>query len=258
MQDIIDSHVHITKDGKWMSNNKDSSLQRLLYEMNLSSVKKAILIAIDGQISNDFILKIYSENKNIFIPFCSVNPSTNSFKSFAHKIRKRNFFGIKIHPRLHNFRLKDKHVIKFFKELETNLELIILLDCWFSEDDDRLLIKELNNFIDFFRELKIILAHAGGFYYDSIIPLAVKDNIFIDLSYTPTILKNYREDLFNDFFLKLKRVNSSKLLFGSDFPEVPIKESIDLLELSLNKNGFSNRDQEKIFSKNIEILLDDL
>jgi len=255
---IIDSHVHVTINGKWMDTNKDSSLTKLLSEMKIASVNKAILIAIEGMIPNDYIYKIYSENKKIFYPICSVNPLSTSFKDFMEIVENGNFIGVKIHPRLHNYSLVDEKVVKFFKKVESIPNFFVLLDCWFSEYDDYSQIEETIKFINSFSNLKLILAHAGGFHYDSIVPLSVKANIFIDLSYTPITLKKFNQEKFNDFFLELRKVNTSKLIFGSDFPEVSIKRSVDILVQSFDKYGFSKEDQEKIFSKNIEMLLDNL
>lgn len=256
MQKIIDSHVHITANGRWMDTNKDSSLQRLLNEMEFVSVKKAILIAIDGLISNDYILKICAEYNKIFLPFCSVDPASTSFKDFTDLVKDSSFIGVKIHPRLQQFSLEDEQVIRFFQKLEKIPNFLVLLDCWFSSDDDFNQIEQTLNFINLFDQLRIILAHAGGFHYNKFIHLATKDNIFLDLSYTPSILNKYDKKGFGDFFSKLKEIDTSKLIFGSDFPEISIKESFDLLSQALNNYGFSKEEQEEIFSKNIEKLID--
>lgn len=252
MIEIIDSHVHITENGKWMNTIKDSSLGRLFDEMKVASVQKVVLIAIDGIVSNDFISKIYSENPEIFIPFCSVNPAITKFNDFLDIKKKGNFIGMKIHPRLQQFSLKDKIVNDFFELVEEIPNFLVMLDCWFSDDDPIELVKEFIDFISSFNKVKFILAHSGGFHYDSIIPLASKSNVFLDLSYTPIILKKYRNDLFNDFFKRLKRIDSSKLLFGSDFPEFSIKESLDFLQGTLKEHCFSKTDKVKIFSRNIK------
>ena len=255
MENLIDSHVHITDNGKWMKTTKDASLQRLIKEMKLASVRKAILIAVDGLIPNEFIYKMYQENKDLFVPFCSINPITTSITNFQEIIKKGEFIGIKIHPRLQNFSLKDRRVIDFFKNVESIPNFLLLLDCWFSEKDPYNIIEETINFVNSFKKLKIILAHAGGFYFDSIMPLLIKNNILIDLSYTPLILKKYNEAKYNEFFAILKKSNLNKVLFGSDFPEFSIKECVDFFKTTFNNFNFSESDQEKIFHKNIEELL---
>ncbi len=258
MLNIIDSHVHATINGNWMDTHKDSSLKKLLNEMNLASIKRAVLIAIDGFISNNFILKVCLENSNVFFPFCSINPVTTSFKDFVDLLKVGNFYGVKIHPRIQNFSLADEIVIKFFKKVERIPNFLILLDCWFSDQENDKKTEETIKFINSFKKLKIILAHAGGFHYESIIPLAIKDNIFIDLSYTPTILRKYKKEKFHNFFLELQKIDSSNIIFGLVFTEVSIKDSIYILTQSFDKYGFSRRDQENIFSKNIEMLIDNL
>ena len=254
MLDIIDSHVHITENGKWMDTNYDSSLKNLLNEIHLASVNKAILVAIEGVVKNDYIAEIASEYSEIFYAFCSVNPAIIKFEDFF-KNKNDIFIGLKIHPRFHNYSLKNNDVIRFFKNVEKIPNFIVMVDCWFSDSDSINLIREYINFFNNFKNIRFILAHSGGFQYNLIIPLAIEENCYLDLSYTPFILKKYRDDLYNDFFSKLRLVNSSKLLFGSDFPEFSIKKSISLLKETLKIHNYSQSEQRKIFYSNINNLV---
>lgn len=72
---IIDAHVHLTPNGKWFNTKYDASIGRLLREMDKADVDRAVVIAIEGQIDNDFVAKVVSEHPDRFWGIGSVNPA---------------------------------------------------------------------------------------------------------------------------------------------------------------------------------------
>tara|TARA_B100001971_G_C18194208_1_gene540447 strand:+ start:377 stop:1156 length:780 start_codon:yes stop_codon:yes gene_type:complete len=256
IRNIIDSHTHLTENGSWMGTLKDASLNRLLEEINKAKVNRAVLIAIDGLVSNKFIEETYKKFSDLFWIFSAVNPLNDSPDKFINYFKTKEFAGIKIHPRRNNFSLKDDKVNDFFEKIIANTSSIFMVDCWFSEYDSDILVDETIFFVKQYPSLKIILAHSGGFKHKEIIKLAVNENIYLDTSYVlNTFNRIAKRNEIDNFMTNLKRINPSKIIFGSDFPEYGIQESIKIIEFYLDKYNFTQKEKEMVFSKNILSLM---
>jgi len=255
MKKIIDSHCHIFEILA-PQKEKNINISKLIDSFKKNGVHKAVLLAIDGFSSNRFVENIYKTHKEFFWIFYNFNPFAAKVEDSMAELDKGFFSGVKIHPRLHGFSLQDKNIINFFKKLETSVHIPVLVDAWFSDHDPDKLIKELIWFVNEFNGFDIILAHSGGFKFNKIVELAGDRHVYVDTSYIlNTFVKYQKYDMIEGYMKRLKQIDSSKILFGSDYPECEIKESIQLVSHYLNEFGFSLEDKEKIFfSNSLELL----
>ena len=251
---ITDIHTHIEPGKK--------STEEFIAALKKAKVDKAIVLPIAPEVSNELINKECEKYPDKLIGFASTNPVGG--KPAADKLisdmKKLGLNGIKLHPKLQKFSLSDKKVVEFFKELDSKLQfqVPVLIDCWFSDSDSDQSVEQTINFFvsNDFKNLIFILAHSGGFKYNKIMPLANKENLFIELSYVlNTFKKHNKEALIHDFMQKLKEVDPSKIVFGSDFPECNISETVKLVEGLLDNYGFTPENKSKIFSGNITRLV---
>jgi len=250
---IIDGHTHISTD---KPTAKSASI--LLESMREAGVVKSVVLPIPGKVSNKAISGLCSAHLDKLIGFGWGNPNEGArgAKKTLCELETLSLQGLKLHPRIQGFDFKDRHVIEFFKELDKHKELVIIMDCWFSDKDDAA-CKEMMNFVASMKKTKIILAHAGGFQYNKIIPFASKKNIFLDISYTlHAFEKHSKIDNLKGFMVSLKKIPSSKIIFGSDFPECDILESIKLSKKWLMSGGFDSEELDRIYVKNIKRVLD--
>ena len=133
--------------------------------------------------------------------------------------------GVKLHPRIQNLTSID--IDKIVRELSKIDFDHIVVDAFevghrIENHISLLLILEL---VKAFPDKKIIVAHAGGYRCLEYL-LILKDfkNIFYDISFTVNYLKHSSVSLDVRHLLCVRR---EKILFGTDFPEYGIEETLD-------------------------------
>ncbi len=259
---IIDANVHITPTGKWFESNHNASVENLLAEMKAANITKSILVPFEGFIDDEFINDVCEKYPDKFIAASSFNPSKYSTSTEAQHVFKQKYQYntvspkiIKFHNRLHKYDIEDE---RFSAVLETNNQLInpkiiFLCGLFFSKNTNigtsppifiHQLSKKLNN-------TSIVIMHCGGSWC---LPIAeaIRDlpNVYMDLSYT---LSTYKQ---SSVWLDLKHLVTNfdkRLIWGSDFPEINIKQAlIDFFELT---EHLSFEKKENILFKNITNLL---
>jgi hypothetical protein len=256
---FIDAHSHVHPEKKGFGEKYDASTDNLLESMAEAGACLAIILPIHGMVDNKFVSQTCNKHPDKLIGFASANPKQgkDSARELLEEMKQLGLRGIKLHPKRQDFHLNDRNVTEFFHELDNKSDHSVVLDCWFSERDE-LSARETVKFIknNQFKRLKIILAHAGGFFYKKIIPLASRDDVYVDISYSPMTFNRFgKEEYIRGFFTELKKIGGGKIIFGSDFPECDILETKELVEGLLDKYGFTPEDKSKIFSGNIERLV---
>jgi len=253
---IIDAHTHITEDGKWFNTNYDASLTRLLNEMEEAKLGKVIILPIAPYISNEFIYRVCREYPDKIIGFASVEPlRVKAIEELEKAIIKYELRGLKLHPRFQMFKPNDERLFRLYKKVE-ELEIPIIFDCILNrpaplKDQLPVLYDDVARIIP---DTPIILAHMGGFRFLDALAVANKNkNIYIDVSLTLEYF--YRTPFQEHMRFVLEKIGYDRVIYGSDFPERNLTESLFkirkiLVEFGVNKSSLSN-----IFGKNIRKLL---
>jgi len=227
----FDSLVHVTSDGKWISEGYDASLEQLLKSLSAVKPVKACVVGLAGQknMSNKFILKVCKQNSDMLVPVASLDPtilrSIKDARDHVAALSEEGFKGVKLHPRISKFDLSDER-LEWVMKVAGEYEFPIFL-CTFLRGAGRdssaspvhliykLLIKNQNT--------KCILLHGGTTDL-----LALSDvvrslpNTLLDLSFTLCRYKGSSLDA--DLQYVLKNLDQ-KCTIGSDFPEYSPSES---------------------------------
>ncbi len=251
---IIDAHTHIHPSVTGFGEEYDASVKHLIKTIGEAGVDRAVVLPIYPIVSNSFIAECCKIYPKKLIGFASADPTggKDAAKQLLEEMKRMNFKGLKFHPKQQGFRLTDPEVQKFFKYLDVECKAPAVIDCWFSEKDDMKLVQDILAFVEKFKQLPIILAHAGGFKHKKIIPLAKRSNIYLDLSYSlMTFIRFSKYDYLKAFMTALKKIGASKIIFGSDFPECTVAESISILLEILDDFEYNQEDKAKILSGNI-------
>lgn len=256
---IIDAHTHIHQDSKGFGEQYDANLKNLLESLDKAGACHAVVLPINPAISNFFVSRLCKAYPEKLTGFASAMPDgKKSADALLKSMKRLGLKGIKLHPKYQGFSLGEKKVRQFFMEIDNRAEVPIVLDCWLSEKDEPRLADEVVELVSAndFKRLKLILAHAGGFSYAKIVPLAQRKNIYLDLSYSLMTFQRFqREDCISGLMNMLRMISPDKIIFGSDFPECNIKESAELLKNLLKRYGFSDDEAQLIFAKNIKRIL---
>jgi predicted TIM-barrel fold metal-dependent hydrolase len=252
-QKLIDEPYKAYTDG-FINNIKESK-----------HLKKSVLFGVDSRLdlkgnllhndltvcaTNEDLLKLYEKNKDVIIPFFSINPLRDDALDLIDRYIELGFCGAKFLQNYWGVSLNQDRFIPYFEKLkEKNIPLIIHIGSESSVHS----FKECEgiDMLDAPLEIgvKVIAAHMalsytplGIFkalsqnpkhfndeYHKLIEMLEIHDNLFADISaiLTPVRAKVLRH-LSNE-----KKIHN-KLLFGTDYP-VPFTTVFNSYDLSFKK-----------------------
>jgi len=264
---IIDVHVHPPLDVEEKNVSPKTIAQKIIDLMDKSGISRAVILPIAPYISNDYIYKIVDYEPRRLIGFASVipNPYDRALKEIKRAVLDLGLKGLKLHPSLQGFCLKNIHVWNVLKYAgELNIPVIIH-SLWM--DESTLYFKSAYtpwiNSIDDYALLPyiapntiFIFAHMGGLLrFREVFNIATQNNVYLDTSFS--IITIVHEIGLERLARYIKMLGANKLIFGSDTvldltpEEYSAKTQIELIKkLNLEESG-----KEKILYKNVADLL---
>lgn len=202
-----------------------------------------------GIASNEAVADFCRGHREL-IPFCTLNPFTDPqpVESLKRYAGEQGFRGLKLYPTYNHFYPNEARMYPIYAAAE-ELGLPVLFHTGSSVlKNSRIKYGNPILFDDVavdFPNLKILMAHGGrGAWYDEAMTMArLHPNVYIDLTGLPVRkLPQYFPDI--DRF-------SHKFVFGTDWPQVVIKESL----AKYSEIGLSENSKEKILGGNAAKLL---
>ncbi|KWT91559.1 putative metal-dependent hydrolase of the TIM-barrel fold protein [Candidatus Magnetominusculus xianensis] len=228
---IIDAHVNITHNGKWFNTSYDASLERLLREMDEADVGKCLLISMPFATTNKYIASVIERYPERFRGFGHIDFSGN-LRHEVDEILSMGLSGVKIHPRMQGINCNATEFETLFKYLDEK-GLTIMIDGYYQNRNDRVYLSELTPFnydrlAKKYTNINIILSHMGGHrVLDAYFLAKSNGNVSLDVSH---VLKYFDgTSLISDFLWVIDKLDE-KILYGSDFPEYPIKSYLSHFE----------------------------
>jgi len=271
---MIDSHTHIlpNKPNKlieefgeekvllemFSNEQKATTPEELLKSMNLSNIKKSIILGYGWtnfnllQASNKFNLDAFKKNSSKLIPFFSINPM---FKENLQEMEKCINLGGKgageIHPSIQELAMDNENIWKDSLKLLEENSLPIIIHA--SEPAGHLYPGKGNTypeniykFIKLFPENTIILAHWGGglLFYELMKEVKeISKNVYYDTAASSFL---YNPKIFE---IAIEIVGSEKIIFGSDFPILSPNRILEEMK------NLKEQDLMNITEKNIKSIL---
>lgn len=273
---LIDCHAHAFAD-----KIADKAVQQLIdyYHINTSNggrltdlINAANQARLDAFIllvaatkpeqvkpANDWILEIAAKSRTELeqftglphvpqiIPFGTYHPADPNWLTEVNRLKRAGIKGIKLHPEFQGIDLADPVLNPFFEEIGGDFVLMIHIG------DPKVNLANLSTpqkvaaIIKKFPKLKIIAAHLGGLYFwnDVLTELAGKE-VYLD---TSSALPYIEPEMLKRIFSKH---DSSKILFGSDYPLNTPKQKLELLD---GITWLSTTAKERIYGQNCAELL---
>lgn len=230
---IIDIHAHLWK----LESSANDYLNAI---WNLSIRTGGIVIVHkpgnpkETRSLNDRLIRLCKSSKTFF-PICSVHPyDGDTAVSELRRLKELGVKMIKLHPITQEFDIEDVRVSKVVKEAG-DLGMVVLMDAYtfFQQNNiEKLIYLAYNN-----RNTKFIFAHLGGPEFQKFGFLGYlrrtnswfADNMWFDISGTVNVFADspYRDEL----EWAIRAVGVDKILFGSDFPQFSVKESIQAFDM---------------------------
>lgn len=240
----IDFHTHI---GRWKYPayyGLRRGAKELLKDMKSAKVEGAVVAPTDTKDNKGTLNDLLANGKGDFWFFAWVDPSKKGTMAFLER-NIDNIAGIKMHGSLNKLPLTSKKYGPFLKFAERN-GLIALCHAGryqkLSSYKHTLKIAKEN------KGVRFVMAHQGGddpklkVEAAKAVGKSKLGNVWLDTSAT-------REYWTIDMGVKF--VGAERFLFGSDYPVMHPKMSIETIE----STELSRAQKEKIFSKNAKRLL---
>lgn len=228
---VFDFHTHVYPAGAEGFWRRDSSVEALIAEMDAAGVARAAVIAIAPQITNTVVRDAAARYADRLVVIGSIEPlAADAIGQIDAAIDVSGARAIKLHPRLQGLRLEHLDRASAIAEhcAGRNVPLVI---CSFQGGRDLYSARTL----EFCHELAVrnpqttlVLAHAGGHRpLDALMILKANPNVCVDLSFSPIYFRG--SSVTQDLVYLLEKADSQRVLFGSDFPEAPIADSLSFL-----------------------------
>lgn len=184
---------------------------------------------------------VISEGNLGFIPqiaFILDIHSPNWKLGFEKLVQHGIKYSIKIHPRVSNITIND------FEKIAECISLLhsdtVIVDNWvFGPRLENHIGTELTIYLaETFRNKHIVMAHAGGFrILENMLLTRPLANVYYDLAETCRYFKNTSVYMDIIHFIKYTK---KRIMFGSDFPDFKIMDSIISMEELLRMAGLTH------------------
>jgi predicted TIM-barrel fold metal-dependent hydrolase len=235
--------------------NNFQPLETFFLQMDVGGIEQAVLLPIDCRrarkdsvSSNEQVAELCLISKR-FIGFASVDPlRKGAARELENAVKKMGLRGLKLDPALQNFRAEDRKVYPVYETAEElGIPLVIHTGMsWAPETPlERGYPIHLEEPIRRFPKLAFVLAHWGWPWVWEATALALKyPNVYLD---TSCLYYDSPKEFYQFVFSRqipttvIERSLRNKVVFGSNYPRVEIKnmvhalKSLDLTEGCLNK-----------------------
>jgi hypothetical protein len=193
---------------------------------------------------NDWIHQFALSHKQA-IPFGCLWPGDKNCENYIQKIfDEYHFQGIKIQPLVQKFYPFDERMDKIYKLIIDRGKWINIHAGTAPYRNKFVGYKNFLKFIEKFPNINVIVAHMGAFEYQKFLNLADKyENLYLDTTMI-FILDNVFPERKSRQPTKEQLLSfQEKILFGSDYPNIPYKYKYStqgLLELDLPRSFYEN------------------
>jgi len=174
---------------------------------------------------------------------------TASIKPLLVSLKRKQYAGIKIHPRLSGISLAHPLLPDLIRAA-ADLGLVVMLCTYFYDSQESSLANNLDNLVELLHKTKdsrIILLHAGSVRLLEMMEIARSYiNVLLDLSFT--LCKYERSSLDLDLFYVFRNFDR-RICVGSDHPEFSLRMTRERFECFAA--GLDKEKKENIAYRNL-------
>ena len=273
---LIDSHTHIfpqeyrkshesilkidkTYADLFQKDSPPADAESLVGSMERNSISKSIILGMgwtDYGLAldiNDYLIESSKNHPDKLVPFCSINPAWGEDALYElERCFNKGARGIgELHPDTQNFDITSVSEMEGIMKFCEDKQLPVLIHC--SEPighsypgKGQTHPSKLIHFINNFQSNIIICAHfGGGLPFYSMMPeiRSSLTNVYFDSAAAPYL---YEPGVYNNVEQLL---GSKHLLFGSDYPVVSHKRSLEhLMKSEMDSDSFMDITHNNITS----------
>jgi predicted TIM-barrel fold metal-dependent hydrolase len=249
---IFDAHAHLYLDGGISLSKHKSDADSILSEMDEVGVEKALIISIAPHMDQDRIFKEVNRHPGRLYFVGSVDPwSSNSIGMIEYSVKKLGAKAIKLHPRLQGFGYENLDLIMPIADYCGKIGVPLIL-CSFCGGKSLFNSRPVELIFELARRNPstiIVMAHAGGHRpLEALLVQKACPNVYLEISFSPLYFA--KSSVETDFHFMLHKCDSKKIVYGSDYPEKSMSESVEWLLKSPSVMQLSSEDLENILFRN--------
>jgi uncharacterized protein len=262
IQEMVDKYPNYARMARdvFQIGNNFQPLETFYLQMDVAGIDRAVLLPIDCErargdavSSNEQVAELCSISDR-FIGFASVDPlKEGAAKELEHAVKKMGMKGLKLDAALQDFELRDSRVYDLYAAAE-GLNIPVLLHTGMSWAPGTLIERghpmQLEEAIVKFPKLNFVLAHWAWPWVWEATALTLKyPNVYLD---TSCLYYDSPKEFYQFVFSKqipttvLERSLRNRMLFGSNYPRVEIKNMVHALATL----GLTEGCLEKIYHEN--------
>ena len=248
---LIDAHLHL--DSR-IGGSAQTVVDKLLADMEEAGVEHAVVLQLLTQPWSLAEVAAATVSHPRLTAFANIDPNQPDASTTLHKAVAMGYRGVKLHPRLQKF-CPDAPACIALVQRAGELDLPVLIDC-FPDGDWLLSGLNILNYANLARVAsgtRLIVAHAGGHHCIDLLMLAKRiPNLWFDLSYSWLY---YDDSVVSQLAYCVRSMRGERVLFGTDYPDRPLDESVQRSLALLDRHGVTGGLQSKILWHNAQQLL---
>lgn len=219
------------------------STRALLQALDEGGVEKAVVLPLRSEsygwrVTNAYITGVVREAPGRLIGFAGVSPlADNAVVELREAVESMDLRGLKLHPPLQMFDPGDLRLFPIYEQMQAyDLPILFHSGSGPTQLSDRYSNPHLVDEVAVhFPRLKIVLAHAGRFWYQETLTMMRRHpNIYVDISANVGKAAGY--GLLLTLLVAMKEVvgDLRRVLFASDYPWYMPKRMVELLREAQN------------------------
>lgn len=264
----IDAHIHLMPDDVISANSgyddlfvDYGSVNDYLKIMETYHIERAFIMPFNDpyMLSMDFTVEavhsnLYNMTKiapskfNCFADIDIKRDIHETIRELENALSKKEFIGIKLHSTNTGYPIDGEYYDKIFKYANDN-DILVEIHSYPREHllDDVCSPSRIKNVLNKYPNLKVSIAHLGGFQFEELYEMNVYFNISAIL---PDIVSRYG---IKDANKILRLIGIDKLVFATDYPDSRCLKAPEIYEKYfelLNKMDFTQEEAENICKNN--------
>jgi predicted TIM-barrel fold metal-dependent hydrolase len=245
---FIDTHLHLDER---INGSAFDAVNFLDSELESAGIRRGVVLHLISQRWPMEEVGQALKSSRRLVGFVNIDPfGVQALKNLRLAVEEHGFVGLKLHPRLQNFRLDEPLVHKLVR-FAGEMNVPVVIDAF----PDGTFLQQEFNVLSYSRiahacpNTRIIVAHMGGHYVLDFMMLAKRiPNLYFDTSYS---LLYYRgSSVPQNMIYAMQSMKFERVFYGSDYPDRTISETLDSSLQEFKERNVSDEDIQKIFYQN--------
>jgi predicted TIM-barrel fold metal-dependent hydrolase len=245
---FIDTHIHLDPNSQ---NSLKEQIDELQRELSRLGGSHGILLHLDWQKFDKKSIADEVKKYENLSAYVNITPGPRgSLRELSFSVGTLGYKGLKLHPRLNNFKLLSRDTFLLCREAG-NLGIPVLIDAFIDGKNlkQEILPRHFAVLAEKCSGTNFIWAHMGGYKVLDFLFLGKPlPNVYMDFSFTLQYFQG--SSVIQDVVYAMRNMKFDRIFYGSDYPDRPLGVALNIAIDTLRSHGLSDDDLEKLFFAN--------